>query len=183
MARDAGFNNINMDLIAGLPGETYEDFCRTTEAIRRLEPESLTVHALAIKRAAALNKEETYRLRTGVAETNAMISEGFRAAASMGMAPYYMYRQKNIAGNLENVGYAKPGKEGLYNMLIMEEKQSILAIGAGASTKMVIHDENRIERIENVKSVKDYIERIDEMIGRKDGIERLVANRETYGKI
>ena len=130
-----------------------------------------------------LIKKKHIVLRTGVAETNAMISEGFRAAASMGMAPYYMYRQKNIAGNLENVGYAKPGKEGLYNMLIMEEKQSILAIGAGASTKMVIHDENRIERIENVKSVKDYIERIDEMIGRKDGIERLVANRETYGKI
>lgn len=181
MARDAGFKNINMDLIAGLPGESYEDFCHTTEAIRKLEPDSLTVHALAIKRAAALNKEETYRLRTGVAETNAMISEGFKTAQAMGMKPYYMYRQKNIAGNLENVGYAKAGKEGLYNMLIMEEKQSILAIGAGASTKMVIHDENRIERIENVKSVKDYIERIDEMIGRKKDIEHYVADQETYG--
>lgn len=181
MARNAGFKNINMDLIAGLPGESYEDFCRTTEAVKKLGPESLTVHALAIKRAAALNKEETYRLRTGVAETNAMISEGFKTAKAMGMEPYYMYRQKNIAGNLENVGYAKPGMEGLYNMLIMEEKQSILAIGAGASTKMVIHDEDRIERIENVKSVKDYIERIDEMIGRKKDIERYVTDKESYG--
>lgn len=85
----------------------------------------------------------------------------------MGMEPYYLYRQKNMAGNLENVGYAKPGKECLYNILIMEEKQSIVALGAGGSTKVVYPQENRIERIENVKSVKDYIERIDEMIGRK----------------
>ena len=181
MARNVGFTNINMDLIAGLPGENYEDFCHTTAAIKALAPESLTVHALAIKRAAALNKEETYRMRTGVAETNAMISEGFKSAQAMGMAPYYMYRQKNIAGNLENVGYAKPGREGLYNMLIMEEKQSILAIGAGASTKMVIHDEDRIERIENVKSVKDYIERIDEMLARKENIEHYVADKQAYG--
>lgn len=169
-ARAAGFRNINMDLIAGLPGERYEDFCHTLEEIKKLRPESLTVHALAIKRAAALNREETYQMRLGVAETNAMISEGFKAASELGMKPYYMYRQKNIAGNLENVGYALPGCEGLYNMLIMEEKQSILAVGAGASSKIVIRDENRIERVENVKSVKDYIERIDEMIGRKQGL-------------
>ena len=86
----------------------------------------------------------------------------------MGMEPYYLYRQKNMAGNLENVGYAKPGKECLYNILIMEEKQSIIALGAGGSTKIVFPEENRIERVENVKSVKDYIERIDEMIGRKE---------------
>ena len=86
----------------------------------------------------------------------------------MGMEPYYLYRQKNMAGNLENVGYAKPGKECLYNILIMEEKQSIIALGAGGSTKILFPEENRIERVENVKSVKDYIERIDEMIGRKE---------------
>lgn len=177
-ARAAGFKNINMDLIAGLPGERYEDFCHTLDEIKKLRPESLTVHALAIKRAAALNKEETYQMRIGVAETNAMISEGFKAAQAMGMRPYYMYRQKNIAGNLENVGYALPGCEGLYNMLIMEEKQSILAVGAGASSKIVIRDENRIERVENVKSVKDYIERIDEMIERKRGIEMYVPDME-----
>lgn len=178
MASAIGFKNINMDLIAGLPGEHLEDFERTLEEIKKLSPESLTVHALAIKRAAALNTEETYAARIGVEETNDMISAGFEAAVSMGMWPYYMYRQKNIAGNLENVGYARPGCEGLYNMLIMEEKQSILALGAGASTKMAVREENRIERIENVKSVKDYIERIDEMIGRKTGIERYVADAE-----
>lgn len=178
MASAIGFKNINMDLIAGLPGEHLEDFERTLEEIKKLSPESLTVHALAIKRAAALNTEETYAARIGVEETNDMISAGFEAAVSMGMRPYYMYRQKNIAGNLENVGYARPGCEGLYNMLIMEEKQSILALGAGASTKMAVREENRIERIENVKSVKDYIERIDEMIGRKTGIERYVADAE-----
>ena len=96
-----------------------------------------------------------------------MIEASFKSALDMGMEPYYLYRQKNIAGNLENVGYARPGCEGLYNILIMEEKQTIVACGAGGSTKIVIPGENRIERIENVKNVKDYIERIDEMIGRK----------------
>ena len=96
-----------------------------------------------------------------------MINMAFACATRMGQEPYYLYRQKNIAGNLENVGYAKPGLAALYNILIMEEKQSIIALGAGASTKLVMRDENRIERIENVKSVKDYIERNDEMIARK----------------
>ena len=101
-------------------------------------------------------------------EVNQMIHMAWQQAESMGMEPYYLYRQKNMAGNLENVGYAKPGKECLYNILIMEEKQSIIALGAGGSTKIVFPEENRIERVENVKSVKDYIERIDEMIGRKE---------------
>ena len=83
-----------------------------------------------------------------------------------GLTPYYLYRQKNMAGNFENVGYAKPDKAGIYNILIMEEKQSILALGAGAATKLV-PDEEHIERIENVKDIKGYIERIDEMIERK----------------
>lgn len=97
-----------------------------------------------------------------------MIGMAWKQATDMGMEPYYLYRQKNMAGNLENVGYAKPGKECLYNILIMEEKQTIIALGAGGSTKIVYPEENRIERVENVKSVKDYIERIDEMIARKE---------------
>jgi len=88
-------------------------------------------------------------------------------AKSNGYLPYYLYRQKNMAYNLENIGYAKYGKEGIYNILIMEEKQTILALGAGGLSKFVFYDENRIERVENVKSLKDYIERIDEMIERK----------------
>ena len=168
LARSLGFDNINMDLIAGLPGETVEDFMYTLDEIRKMAPESLTVHALAIKRAALVNREKLYLQSASVDDVNTMINLAFETTSDMGLVPYYLYRQKNIAGNLENVGYAKPGLEALYNILIMEEKQSIVALGAGGSTKIVHHDENRIERIENVKSVKDYIERIDEMILRKN---------------
>jgi len=168
LARDCGFDNINMDLIAGLPGETADDFKYTLGEIEKLAPESLTVHALAIKRAARVNQEKLYLQSAPVEEVNAMIQMAFDTTARMGLSPYYLYRQKNIAGNLENTGYAVPGCEALYNILIMEEKQTILALGAGASTKLVYHDENRIERIENVKSVKDYIERNEEMIARKE---------------
>ncbi len=167
MARSVGFGNINMDLIAGLTGESPADMEGTLHQIEALGPDSMTVHSLAVKRAAYLNQNRDQFTMATPMEINAMIGQSFESAKRMGMEPYYLYRQKNIAGNLENVGYAKPGCEGLYNILIMEEKQSIAAAGAGASTKMVIHDENRIERIENVKSVKDYIERIDEMIARK----------------
>ena len=138
------------------------------DEIRKMAPESLTVHALAIKRAALVNREKLYLQSASVDDVNTMINLAFETTSDMGLVPYYLYRQKNIAGNLENVGYAKPGLEALYNILIMEEKQSIVALGAGGSTKIVHHDENRIERIENVKSVKDYIERIDEMILRKN---------------
>lgn len=168
LARKCGFENINMDLIAGLPGENADDFKYTLSEIEKMAPESLTVHALAIKRAALVNREKLYLQSASVAEVNEMINMAFETAKNMGLLPYYLYRQKNIAGNLENVGYAKPGYEALYNILIMEEKQSIVALGAGASTKIVHHDENRIERIENVKSVKDYIERNEEMILRKN---------------
>ena len=139
----------------------------TLEQIQALGPDSMTVHSLAIKRAAYMNKNREQFAPTPQEQVNAMIGLSFESAVKMGMEPYYLYRQKNIAGNLENVGYARPGKEGLYNILIMEEKQSIIAAGAGGATKIVIPGENRIERIENVKNVKDYIERIDEMIQRK----------------
>lgn len=167
MARDAGFGNINMDLIAGLPEETVKDMEETLRQIALLGPDSMTVHSLAIKRAAYMNKNREAFKVTPQEVVNRMISASFESALSMGMEPYYLYRQKNIAGNLENVGYARKGCEGLYNILIMEEKQTIVAAGAGGATKIVIPGENRIERIENVKNVKDYIERIDEMIGRK----------------
>lgn len=167
MARQAGFSNINMDLILGLPGETSADVMRTLEGVRAMGPESLTVHSLAVKRASRLNQNLAQYPPASQEEVNRMIGMALETAEMMGMEPYYMYRQKNIAGNLENVGYSKPGKECLYNILIMEEKQSIIALGAGGSTKLVYPEEKRIERIENVKSVKDYMERIDEMIQRK----------------
>ena len=169
MAREAGFTNINMDLIAGLPGETSEHMQRTMDEIVALAPDSVTVHSLALKRAAFLNQNREQFPVAGADEVNRMIGISHEGALAIGAEPYYLYRQKNIAGNLENVGYARKGCEGLYNILIMEEKQTILALGAGASSKFVFSSENghRIERVENVKSVKDYIERIDEMIGRK----------------
>ena len=168
MAKKVGFSNINMDLILGLPGETAEDVEKTLAGVGSMGPESMTVHSLAVKRASRLNQNLEMYPPASFKEVNRMIGMAWKQATDMGMEPYYLYRQKNMAGNLENVGYAKPGKECLYNILIMEEKQTIIALGAGGSTKIVYPEENRIERVENVKSVKDYIERIDEMIARKE---------------
>ena len=168
LARETGFANINMDIIAGLPGETAEDISYTLNEIKKLDPESLTIHSLALKRAAILNQPEFVYQETKPEAVNGMIELTYEAARAMQMNPYYLYRQKNIAGNLENIGYAKEGREGIYNILIMEEKQTIISIGAGAVTKIVFPGQKGIKRIENVKSVKDYIERINEMILRKE---------------
>ena len=166
-ARRLGHDNINMDIIIGLTGEKPEDVADTLSEIGKLGPDSLTVHTLAVKRAARLNTEkERYEGNeaTGVLE---MLRETVAFAGEHGYEPYYLYRQKNMAENLENVGYAREGSEGIYNILIMEEKQTILALGAGATSKYVFYGEDRIERTENVKSLKDYLERTGEMIERK----------------
>ncbi len=173
IARELGFDNINMDLIAGLPGETVEDMQDTLSQIEELHPDSLTIHALAIKRAARLGQE--HQEVTMSVDIEQMIEEGAKRAEKMALIPYYLYRQKNIAGNFENVGYAKVDKAGIYNILIMEEKQTIVATGAGATTKVVLPKKQRMEngklsnlvRIENVKDIGEYISRIDEMIERK----------------
>ena len=167
MARDMGFDNINMDLIVGLPEEGLEDVRDTMEQIRALDPDSITVHSLAVKRAARLNTMKEAYKDLKITGTQEMIDLTARYAEEMGMAPYYLYRQKNMAGNFENVGYARPGKACLYNILIMEEKQTIVACGAGTTTKRLFPAENRIERCENVKDVALYIEKTDEMIERK----------------
>ncbi len=167
MAREEGFDNINMDLIIGLPQEELEDVRVTMEAVKALGPDSLTVHSLAIKRAARLNTMREVYKDLKIVNTQEMIDLTASYARGMGMNPYYLYRQKNMAGNFENVGYARPGKECIYNILIMEEQQTIIGCGAGTTTKRVIPGENRIERVENVKNVEQYIERIDEMIERK----------------
>ena len=166
MAREAGFDNINMDIILGLPAETANDVADTIKAIEKLAPESLTVHSLAIKRAAKLSawiEENGISTMRNTDETMRIAKEG---AARMGMKPYYLYRQKNMSGNFENVGYAKEGKYGIYNMLIIEEIQTIAACGAGTITKRVYPD-GLIKRCDNVKDVEVYIEKIDEMIERK----------------
>lgn len=167
LARDTGFDNINMDLIVGLPGERIDDVRMTMEKLKELDPDSITVHSLAIKRASRLNILKEQYKDYEINNTDEIINLTRDYAYAMGMTPYYLYRQKNMAGNFENVGYAKPHKAGIYNILIMEEKQTIIAVGAGASTKVVFKEENRIERIENVKDVRNYIDRIDEMIDRK----------------
>lgn len=167
MAREVGFDNINMDIITGLPGEGIKELSNTLSHIKKLRPDSLTVHSLAIKRAARLNQNMERYASMVKGSTNEMLLLVEDTAREMGLFPYYMYRQKNIPGNLENVGYSVPGKESLYNILMMEEKQDIIALGAGASTKYVYPEENRIERVENVKDIDHYIERIEEMIVRK----------------
>ena len=166
LARRIGFANINMDIILGLPGEDETDVTNTIEEIKKLDPDSLTVHSLAIKRASKLRawiEENGVDCLNNTDKTMEIAAAGAKA---MGMNPYYLYRQKNMSGNFENVGYAKPGKYGVYNILIMEEVQTIVACGAGTVTKRV-YGNGRIERCDNVKDVKLYMEKIDEMIERK----------------
>lgn len=169
LARRVGFDNINMDLILGLPGETEEDVRHTIDRVVELAPDSLTVHSLAVKRASKLNQwiqENGVSMLHNTDETMRIAAEG---AERLGLVPYYLYRQKNMSGNFENVGYAKEDRLSLYNILIMEEKQTIVALGAGSISKRVYPD-GRIERCENVKDVSQYIDRIDEMIERKEAV-------------
>lgn len=166
MARELGFDNINMDMILGLPGEGVEEVKHTMGVIRELKPDSLTVHSLAIKRASKLAQWIRENGMKELHNTDETMAIAEKTAREIGLVPYYLYRQKNMSGNFENVGYAAPGKFGVYNVLIMEEKQTIVALGAGSITKRVFPD-GRIERCENVKDVGLYIEKIDEMIERK----------------
>ncbi len=176
MAREEGFDNINMDTILGLPGETAEDVAHTIEEIKKLDPDDLTVHCLAIKRGSKLfevirEKELSENLKIPMLDTMSDIEKMAEIAAcgakEMGLEPYYLYRQKNISGNFENTGYARAGKAGIYNILINEEVQSIVALGAGTVTKRVYNEGGRIERCDNVKDVKLYMDNIREMIDRK----------------
>lgn len=169
-AREAGFDNINMDLIMGLPGETEEDVKQTLRAVESLGPDSLTVHTLAVKRAAKLSTEhdpwkEYERAEGDIAAE--MVRLGYGSALRMGMVPYYLYRQKNMAGNQDNTGYAVPGKECLYNIIMMDEKQPVIGIGAGSTTKF------GEKRFENVKDIANYLSRIDELVEKRNTFLRL----------
>lgn len=166
LARSMGMDNINMDIIAALPGEGAHDFEKTLQRIARLAPDSLTVHTLARKHGSRLNE---FGFTASPGETaEKMVTMGAEAARAMGMRPYYLYRQKYVSGNLENVAYAKAGMECLYNVDIMEETTSVLAIGAGAISKRVFPRESRIERAPNARDVGHYIARVDEMIEKKN---------------
>ncbi len=165
LAREEGIGHINMDVIAGLPGEQEEDFARTMAAARELSPESLTVHTLAIKRSSRMSLEN-HPLPSGEG-TARMVELGRETARALGMAPYYLYRQKYMAGNLENTGYALPGHACLYNVDMMEETTHVLAMGAGGISKRIWPEEGRISRAPNVSNLRDYLLRTDEMIARK----------------
>ena len=166
LARAMGFANINMDVIAGLPGETAADFARTMEGIQALMPDSLTVHTLAIKRASRLHQQA--HTPAAAQEVTRMVWLGEQAATRMGMAPYYLYRQKYMAGQQQNVGYAKPGAACLYNVDIMEEVNTVLACGAGAISKRVLQAQGlRITRAPNVTNVSVYTQRVADMMARK----------------
>lgn len=166
LARSMGFDNINMDLILGLPGEGEPAVQHTIDRVVEMAPDSLTVHSLAVKRASRLNQLVQERGTSMLKNTDETMRIAAEGAKRLGLLPYYLYRQKNMSGNFENVGYAREGKYGLYNILIMEEVQTIVALGAGSISKRV-HPDGLIERCENVKDVALYIEKIDEMIERK----------------
>ncbi len=171
LARELGFDNINMDMIVGLPGETVSDVVDSLEKILSLEPDNLTVHSLAMKRASILNQNKVDIQEENSQENSIgeMLRQIEKAARNHELLPYYLYRQKNIAGNYENVGYAKVDKAGIYNILIMEEKQSIIAVGAGATTKLVGRgNDKKIERIENPKDVHQYMSTIKDIMKRKE---------------
>lgn len=201
MARDVGFDNINMDIILGLPGEKLPEVTETLCTIAKHKPESLTVHSLAIKRAARLTLERDYwagiyragdeqEILKETSQQEAAVREGsteeFRypeitrmmlaseyTAEVLGMKPYYLYRQKNMAGNLENVGYCMEGKECLYNILMMEEKHTVLGCGAGCSSKFVLPSRDgdpshkRVERCDNGKDIRSYVDDVEKFIDRK----------------
>lgn len=171
-ARELGFDNINMDLILGLPGEDVLDVQHTMDEIVKLEPDSLTVHSLAVKRASRLRRWIDENGMDALKNTDETMEVAAAGAKRLGMEPYYLYRQKNMSGNFENVGYAKPGKYGIYNILIMEEVQTIMALGAGSISKIVLPG-GRIERADNVKDVKLYMEKMDEMLSRKEALFQL----------
>ena len=183
LARDVGFTHINMDLILGLPGETVEDVRHTMEEVVKLNPDDVTVHSLAVKRGSFLHRKltegEDFQRADAPFEMMKIATE---YAASIGCTPYYLYRQKNMTGNMENTGFAKEGREGIYNILINEEVESIVALGAGAISKRIFYIEEtdtygentpfsvRIERSENLKELSLYLADIDGMIARKKAL-------------
>ena len=164
LARKLGFDDINMDVIAALPGEDLAMFARTLRIVGELAPDSLTVHTLAIKRSSRLHEQGYTQSERDVAQ---MVQMGREAAHALGMRAYYLYRQKYMAENLENVGYARPDRICRYNIDNMEETTSVLALGAGGISKCVMRQEEKILRAPNIANIEQYIVRVDEMVQRK----------------
>lgn len=170
LARSCGFTNINMDLIAGLPSDDFESFKDTLRRVLALDPESVTVHTLAMKRASTLSVNHAFPAAKAGELAGRMVEYARDSLAANGYAPYYMYRQSKTVGNLENVGYAKPGFAGLYNVYTMDETHTILSCGASAVTKLREPGGPYIERIFNFKYPYEYIDRFTELLARKERI-------------
>ncbi len=170
LARECGFDNINMDLIAGLKSDTLDSFKSTLDRILQLSPESITVHTLALKRSSTLNTDNI-DINIGIKnDTTDMLEYSERMLLANDFIPYYLYRQSRMAGNLENVGWSKPGFESLYNVYVMDETHTILACGAGGVTKLKDYNSDKLERIFNFKYPYEYNTRFDELMKRKEGI-------------
>lgn len=182
LARQSGFTNINTDLIAGLAGDTPESFRNTVNEILMLSPESVTVHALSVKRAANITRRgDLPDLSAGYIAAE-MVDYARETLQENGFLPYYMYRQSKTVGNLENVGYAKSGYEGLYNVYIMDETHTVLACGASAVSKLKEPEGNNIERIFNFKYPYEYINRFSEIISRKEGVKVYYDKHPVFNK-
>ncbi len=166
LARKVGFDNINTDMIAGLPSDTLDGFKKSVDDLLKLNPENLTVHTLAIKRSSTLGEHPLPHS----SQVNDMLEYAENRLKEQGLNPYYMYRQSNSASNLENVGYAKEGYEGIYNVCMMDEAETVIACGAGAVTKLKAPHGDEIERIFNYKYPYEYIERFDDILNRKEKV-------------
>lgn len=175
LARTCGFDNINMDVIAGLAGDSTEGFCRTMDGITALQPESITVHTLALKRSSHINKSGRERFVNDGDSAAQMLDYADRILTRQGYVPYYLYRQSRMVGNLENTGWAKPGFENAYNVYIMDETHTVLACGAGAVSKMKRPFTEQLQRIFNFKFPYEYIDRFQEMIERKEQVKAFYA--------
>lgn len=172
--RAAGIATLNMDLIAGLPGETRDDMAQTLAAIQKLAPENLTVHTLAIKRAAQWRHNLADYDLPSADETAAMVELAAQVASRMGMHPYYLYRQRFILANLENLGFSLPGNESPYNIQMIEERQTVVGLGGGGVTRLVRPESGKVERLFNPKCPATYVSRIEEIIsGKVKSIESL----------
>ncbi|MDR1796271.1 MAG: coproporphyrinogen dehydrogenase HemZ [Clostridiales Family XIII bacterium] len=177
----AAFQNVtvNTDVIAGLPGESVTDFARTLEGVMAQKPENITVHTLSVKRGSKVHEADPAYSYSHAGAAGEMLRHAGAALSEGGYAPYYLYRQKQTVDNLENIGYAFPGTECVYNMRMMQERQTVVALGAGASSKLYFPAEDRIERVFNVADVELYMARIDDMVGRK---QRMFEGEEGQGK-
>ena len=169
LAEKIGFDSINMDLIAGLPGDTVEGFINSVDTAVSLRAENITVHSLALKRSSTLVAKENTELARDMTAAK-MIDYANKTLSEHGYIPYYMYRQSRCVGNLENVGWCLPGKECLYNVYMMEEIHTVLAVGAGAVTKLKAPYDNHIERIFNYKYPYEYNTGFDTLLERKNRI-------------